>query len=94
VGSGKNGSPRFKIYILNIMTEAFYYPEDNDEETNHRYYDLVNREQMLLYEISKIASWKLLVIFPLKKKLKTVSQEIRAFKRKHGDIVHIDILDL
>ncbi|MDR3665590.1 MAG: hypothetical protein P4L35_01990 [Ignavibacteriaceae bacterium] len=90
----KNPQTNFKIYIFNIMTEAFYYPPDNDEETNRIYYALVNRKQMLSDEISKIASWKLLVIIPLKKKLKVVKQEIRAFKWKYGDIVHVDILDL
>ena len=76
------------------MTEAFYYPADNNEETNHRYYHLVNRKQILSDEINKTASWKLLVIFPLKKKLKAVKREIRAFKWEHGYIMHVDILDL
>ena len=76
------------------MTDAFYYPADNDEETNHRYYDLVNRKQILSDEISKTASWKILTIFPLKKKLKSAKREICAFKWQHGFIMHVDILDL
>jgi hypothetical protein len=76
------------------MTEAFYHQAAHDEETNRIYYALENRKQSLTDEISKIASWKILVIHPIKKKLKAVKQEIRAFKWEHGEIMHVDIFDL